>query len=144
VLCSTDPAIAPLATSALNSFCTSTKLKSLTKLTVGASGESCKSFWITGCIVPLPETGSTLVNGLRNVIQAGPAAARDFRPPSAGEAGPRNELRGPGLFDVGSMSTQNGLCYCGNIKLTSATAFGNFLSTLSKPRVMELSLRFAF
>jgi len=47
-------------------------------------------------------------------------------------------------FDVGSMSTQNGLCYCQNNTLQSATSFGNFTSTLSKPRVMELSLRFSF
>lgn len=47
-------------------------------------------------------------------------------------------------FDAGSMSTQSGLCYCGNNTLTSATSFGNFVSTLSKPRVMEFSLRFVF
>ncbi|HEV3483336.1 MAG TPA: carboxypeptidase-like regulatory domain-containing protein [Candidatus Acidoferrales bacterium] len=126
---------------------------------------------------PLPETGSFLVNGLPNAFKDGPAAANDFRLPFPGEAGPRNALRGPGLFDidagllktwslteskklifgwqvynvtntpkfdVGSMSTQNGLCYCGNNTLTSASSFGNFASTLSKPRVMEFSLRFAF
>jgi len=126
---------------------------------------------------PLPKTGSYLVDGLPNVFKDGPAAANDFRPPFPGEAGPRNALRGPGLFqidagllktwslseskklifgwqvynvtntprfDVGSMSTQNGLCYCGNNTLTSATSFGNFISTLSKPRVMEFSLRFSF
>jgi hypothetical protein len=126
---------------------------------------------------PLPKTGSYLVNGLPNVFQAGPSAASAFRPPFPGESGPRNALRGPGLFDidagllktwslteskqlifgwqvynvtntpkfdVGSMSTQNGLCYCGNTTLTSATSFGNFISTLSKPRVMEFSLRFSF
>jgi hypothetical protein len=125
----------------------------------------------------LPKTGSFLVNGLPNVFQAGPTAASDFGPPFPGESGPRNALRGPGLFDidagllktwnlteskrmifgwqvynvtntpkfdVGSMSTQSGLCYCGNNTLTSAASFGNFTSTLSKPRVMEFSLRFAF
>jgi hypothetical protein len=125
---------------------------------------------------PLPKTGSFLVNGLPNVFQAGPAAANDFRPPFPGESGPRNELRGPGLFDidagllktwslteskklifgwqvynvtntprfdVGASFAQTN-CYCGNNTLTSATSFGNFTSTLSKPRVMEFSLRFAF
>jgi hypothetical protein len=126
---------------------------------------------------PLPKTGSFLVDGFPNVFQAGPAASGDFRPPFPGESGPRNALRGPGLFnidagllktfsltestklifgwqvynvtntskfDVGSMSTQSGLCYCGNNTLTNGTSFGNFTSTLSKPRVMEFSLRFSF
>jgi hypothetical protein len=47
-------------------------------------------------------------------------------------------------FDVGTMSTQNGLCYCTNNTLTSAANFGNFTSTLTKPRVMEFSLRLSF
>ena len=47
-------------------------------------------------------------------------------------------------FDVGTMSTQNGLCYCTNNTLTSAANFGNLTSTLTKPRVMEFSLRLSF
>ena len=126
---------------------------------------------------PLPTTGAYFVNGEPNVFQNPQAAIQDFQPPFAGLSGPRNELRGPGLFDidagllktwsiteskkltfgwqvynvtnsvrfdVGTMATQNGGSFSGNNTLTNSASFGDFTSTLSKPRVMEFSLRFSF
>ena len=100
------------------------------------------------------------------------SAINQFRAALPGESGQRNNLRGPGTFvidssvskawniterqsfrlsieafnltntprfDVGTMQ----LNLAGN-SITSATSFGNFSSTLSNPRVLEFSVRYAF
>ena len=125
-------------------------------------------------IGPKPETGSFIVEGLPNLFKEGPAAAKYFRPPSAGESGPRNVLRGPGLFNIDAGLTKSWNLteskkvtfgwqvynvtntprfdaislraggFSTNASLTSTSTFGNFTSTLSKPRVMEFSLRVQF
>jgi hypothetical protein len=125
-------------------------------------------------IGPKPKTGSFIVGGLPNLFQEGPAAAKYFRPPSAGESGPRNVLRGPGLFNIDGGLTKSWNVteskkvtfgwqvynitntprfdvltlrsggFSSNASLTSSSTLGNFTSTLSKPRVMEFSLRVAF
>jgi len=46
-------------------------------------------------------------------------------------------------FDVGTLGLSQ-LTFSGNNTLTNQGSFGNFISTLSKPRVMEFSLRFTF
>lgn len=124
----------------------------------------------------LPKTGTYFATGEPNVFQDPGAASSAFRAPFAGESGARNNLRGPGLFDVdaslgktwdlaeGKKLTfvwevfnvtntprfdvgtlgQGSLNFSGNNTLTNIGSFGNFVSTLSKPRVMEFSLRFTF
>jgi hypothetical protein len=92
-----------------------------------------------------------------------------FRNPYPGEAGQRNIFRGPGFFDIdGGLSktwnfTENRLIRFSwevfnvtnsvrfdaanavdNEDLVDNTQFGNFQRTLTTPRVMQFSLRFAF
>jgi hypothetical protein len=109
-----------------------------------------------------------------NVFQDPASAIKDFRLAYPGESGQRNNLRGPGTFsidaslgkdwkltegkdlsfrwetfnitntprfDVGTMQF-NGVN--SNNTLATAATFGNFVSTLDKPRLMEFALRFTF
>jgi hypothetical protein len=145
-------------------------------------------FWgtdwqLTSAVVqngPLPKTGSYMVATspgapvFPNVFQDPAAAIKDFRLAYPGESGQRNNLRGPGTFnidaslgkawkvtegkelsfrwetfnitntprfDVGTMQF-NGVN--SNNTLATAATFGNFVSTLNKPRLMEFALRFTF
>ncbi len=117
----------------------------------------------------LPKTGTFIVDGNPNVFKDGTAAANAFRLAFPGESGQRNNLRGPGFFgidlglgkswkitesqalqfrwevfnvtnsvrfDVGSMSFNNGAI--------SSSSFGNYLSTLTSPRLMQFALRYTF
>jgi hypothetical protein len=117
------------------------------------------------------KTGSFVVNGQPNVFQNGTAATGAFRSALAGESGERNNLWGPGTFDidagfgkrwplaegktlgfrwetynvtntprfdVGQMMVQD------NTSLVNTGSFGNFSSTLSKPRLMQFALRIEF
>jgi len=97
------------------------------------------------------------------------AAIADFRHPYPGESGQRNELRGPGYFDIDAglakdwrvkdgqtvtfsweaFNVTNAVPFdavlaSNNFDLTSSTNFGVYSSTLTQPRVMQFSLRFAF
>jgi hypothetical protein len=123
-----------------------------------------------------PQTGSFVLNGttpnvFSNPLTGSNAAINQFRLAFPGESGQRNELRGPGTFnldvalskswnitesqsikfswenfnltntprfDVGTMQLS------GNNSVSNSTNFGNFLSTLSNPRVMEFALRYSF
>lgn len=122
----------------------------------------------TGAFIVPPTSGQ---QPQPDVFQNPSQASQSFRVALAGESGNRNNLRGPGTFaidaslakswkvtegkeltfrwetfnitntprfDVGQMQFQ------GNNSLATAGAFGVFLNTLNKPRLMEFALRFTF
>jgi len=142
-------------------------------------------FWgtdwqLTSAVVqngPLPKTGSYNVAAtpggsvLPNVFQDPSTAINDFRLAYPGESGQRNNLRGPGTFDIDASlgkvwkvaegkdlsfrwETFNvtntprfdvgQMQYNGNNSLATAAVFGTFTNTLNKPRLMEFALRFTF
>jgi Carboxypeptidase regulatory-like domain len=99
------------------------------------------------------------------------AAINQFRQAFPGESGQRNELRGPGTFNIDTGISKSWriteaqalkftwevfnvtntprfdvgtMQFNGNQLLSSNTSFGNFSSTLSNPRVMEFALRYTF
>jgi hypothetical protein len=96
-------------------------------------------------------------------------ATNDFRHPFPGEGGQRNELRGPGFFDIDSglskewrvregqtasfswevFNVTNAVRFdaaasSNQFNLANSTNFGVYSSTLSKPRVMQFMLRYSF
>ncbi|HEV2399545.1 MAG TPA: carboxypeptidase-like regulatory domain-containing protein [Candidatus Sulfotelmatobacter sp.] len=118
-----------------------------------------------------PKTGQFKVNGnTPNVFQDPSAALNSFRYSLPGESGQRNELRGPGSFDIDMglakawkiTESQNlklswevfnvtntprfdvGSMMNNNNFLDSAASFGNFINTLSQQRVMQLGARYTF
>jgi len=122
-----------------------------------------------------PKTGSykVLENGVPqpNVFQDPNDAINQFRQAYPGESGQRNNLRGPGTFNIdtglskGWNITERQLVkftwevfnvtntprfdvgpmeLSANNQLSNSTAFGNFSSTLSNARVMEFALRYSF
>jgi hypothetical protein len=97
------------------------------------------------------------------------AAIAAFRHPYPGEAGQRNELRGPGYFGIDTgldkdwkikegqtlsfaweaFNVTNSVRFdaaasSNNFDLTTATNFGVYGSTLTQPRVMQFMLRYSF
>ena len=98
------------------------------------------------------------------------AAVNQFRDAYPGESGQRNELRGPGSFNIDmGLSKAWNITEQQNLKLTwevfnvtnsvrfdagniqnvnnytdSPSSFGNFINTLFKPRVMQLGARYTF
>ncbi|MBV8050228.1 MAG: hypothetical protein JOZ80_03515, partial [Acidobacteriaceae bacterium] len=97
------------------------------------------------------------------------AALADFREPFPGEGGQRNELRGPGFFDIDAgldkewtikegqtlrfgwevFNVTNAVRFdaalaSNSFDLTSSTNFGVYNSTLTQPRVMQFMLRYMF
>ena len=125
-----------------------------------------------------PRTGAFVTNGQPNVFQnpnnlSDPNSAyNQFRTALPGESGQRNNLRGPGTFNVDFSVSKNWniterqtlrfsaeafnltntprfdvgtmqINLAGN-SLASSTSFGNFSSTLSNPRVLEFALRYSF
>ena len=122
-------------------------------------------------MVPNPTTGAPQANIFSNPLSGSSAAIAQFRQSFPGESGQRNELRGPGTFnlDVGLSKTWNiteaqsvrftwenfnvtnsprfdvgTMQLGGNNSISNSTSFGNFVSTLSNPRVMEFALRYTF
>jgi len=112
-------------------------------------------------------TGLSFQNGVPNVFKAGPNAASSFRYAYPGEAGQRNNLRGPGYFGVDLslakswrltesqafrftwdvFNVTNAVRFdVGTINqyLLYGTTLGNFSQTLIKPRVMQFGLRYSF
>lgn len=100
---------------------------------------------------------------------AGSAGNTTFRATYPGESGQRNNFRGPGFFGVDAglsktwnVSEQKSIRFAWEVfnvtnsvrfdaagsligqALVSITGFGKFNSTLTTPRVMQYSLRFAF
>ncbi len=99
----------------------------------------------------------------------GTAGGAIFRPTYPGEAGQRNNFRGPGFFEIDTgiskmwnLTEQKTLKFSWEVfnvtnsvrfdaagslinqDLVDITSFGKFNSSLSSPRVMQLALRFAF
>ena len=125
-----------------------------------------------------PTTGTFILNGQPNVfgnpnnLSDPNSAINQFRAALPGESGQRNNLRGPGTFNIDSSVSKSWnfterqilrfsaeafnltntprfdvgtmqLNLAGN-SITNSTSFGNFSSTLSNPRVLEFSLRYSF
>jgi hypothetical protein len=125
-----------------------------------------------------PRTGTFIVNGTPNVFSSPNntsdpnSAINQFRAALPGESGQRNNLRGPGTFNVDLSASKNWnlterqtlrfsaeafnltntprfdvgtlqLNLAGN-SITNSGSFGNFSSTLSNPRVLEFALRYSF
>jgi hypothetical protein len=119
-------------------------------------------------VPPIP--GSTPAH---DVFENPSQANSDFRVALAGESGERNNLRGPGTFDIdaslgkswriteGKQLTFRWETFnvtntprfdvgglqspsVGNNSLATAGTFGVFANTLNKPRLMEFALRFTF
>jgi hypothetical protein len=125
-----------------------------------------------------PRTGTFVVNGQPNVfsnpnnVNDPSSAINQFRAALPGESGQRNNLRGPGTFNIDSAVSKSWniterqslrftaeafnltntprfdvgtlqLNLAGN-SITNSTSFGNFSSTLSNPRVLEFALRYSF
>jgi len=98
-----------------------------------------------------------------------PNAINAFRHPYPGESGQRNNLRGPGYFDIDAgldkdwkikegqtlsfawetFNVTNAVRFdaaasANNFNLDSSTNFGVYSSTLTQPRVMQFMLRYSF
>ena len=120
---------------------------------------------------PKPKTGQFRIGGTTpNVFQDPTAALNSFRYSLPGESGQRNELRGPGMFDIdmglskawnfterqslklswevfnitNSARFDVGSIINNNNLLDSSASFGNFINTLGQQRVMQLGARYTF
>ena len=124
---------------------------------------------------PAPKTGTfypaSLGGHTPNDFQDPVAALGDFRQSFPGESGQRNELRGPGTFDIDAALSKSWniterqavkftwetfnitntprfdvgtMQLNGNNSISNSSSFGNFSSTLSQQRVMEFALRYTF
>jgi hypothetical protein len=126
---------------------------------------------------PKPKTGSFVVaptpggNPEPDVFQNPSLASQSFRVALAGESGQRNNLRGPGTFDIDASLSKGWkfgerkeltfrwetfnvtntprfdvgqMQFSGNNSLATAGSFGVFSNTLNRPRLMEFALRFTF
>ncbi len=128
---------------------------------------------------PKPKTGVFLSNGSPSVFQnpqsitcacyGGSAGNTTFRATLPGEAGQRNNFRGPGYFGIDSglskswnLTESKSLRFAWEVfnatnsvrfdaagsligqTLVSITGFGLYNTELTQPRVMQYSLRFAF
>lgn len=115
-----------------------------------------------------PVTGTfTDKDGDPNVFQNPQAAINSFTPPLPGQAGQRNNLRGPGYFgvDLGvdkswtfgesrsvrfsweTFNLTNSVRFDAAFPIfapDNSTSFGKFTDTLTKPRAMQFALRFEF
>jgi hypothetical protein len=107
------------------------------------------------------------------VFQDPTAALQSFRVSLAGEGGQRNNLRGPGTFDIDASLAKTWKLFegkaltfrwetfnitntprfdvgglqnpnFGNNAIATASTFGVFPNTLNRPRLMEFALRFTF
>jgi hypothetical protein len=126
---------------------------------------------------PAPKTGTYMVSTgpgnpvLPNVFQDPATAVNAFRVAYPGESGQRNNLIGPGTFDIDASlgKTWNitedktidfrwetfnvtntpsfdvgQMQFNSNNTTANATSFGQFTNTLNLPRLMEFALRFSF
>jgi hypothetical protein len=121
-------------------------------------------------IGPTPKIGAYTVNGAPNVFADPAAALSDFRFAYPGEAGQRNNLIGPGFFnlDMGvgktwkltetqllkfqaeAFNVTNSVRFDAltmssfNGYLDSSSSFGNYVSTMTQYRRMQFALRYEF
>ena len=121
---------------------------------------------------PAPKTGTFMIGGTTpNVFKDPTTALGDFRQSFPGESGQRNELRGPGTFNIDAALSKSWniterqivkftwetfnitntprfdvgtMQLNGNNSLSNSSSFGNFSSTLSQQRVMEFAMRYSF
>ena len=121
---------------------------------------------------PAPKTGTFKIGGTTpNVFRDPNSALGDFRQSFPGESGQRNELRGPGTFDIDAALSKSWnitegqavkftwetfnitntprfdvgtMQLNGNNSISNSSSFGNFSSTLSQQRVMEFAVRYSF
>jgi hypothetical protein len=121
---------------------------------------------------PPPKTGTFKIGGTTpNVFKDPTGALSAFRVSFPGESGQRNELRGPGTFNIDTALSKSWniterqavkftwetfnitntprfdvgtMQLNGNNSLSNSTSFGNFSSTLSQQRVMEFAARYTF
>ncbi|MGA7755521.1 MAG: carboxypeptidase-like regulatory domain-containing protein [Candidatus Sulfotelmatobacter sp.] len=121
---------------------------------------------------PAPKTGTFKIGGnTPNVFQNPATALTAFRQSFPGESGQRNELIGPGTFNIDASLSKSWnitetqvvkftwetfnitntprfdvgtMQLNGNNSISNSTSFGNFSSTLSQQRVMEFALRYSF
>jgi hypothetical protein len=123
-----------------------------------------------------PQTGTFVLNGTTPNVFSNPltgptAALSQFREAFPGESGQRNELRGPGTFNIDAglrkawkiteaqalefqwdtFNVTNSprfdvgtMQLNGNNSISNSSSFGNFSSTLSQQRVMQFALRYTF
>lgn len=114
-----------------------------------------------------PHTGASIHGGIPNAFKDGPGAASAFRFAYPGESGQRNNFTGPGYFGIDmSLAKQWRLGGERNVRfawdtfnvtnsvrfdagtispdLLYATTLGNFSQTMTKPRVMQFSLRVSY
>ncbi|GAC1646012.1 MAG: hypothetical protein NVS9B15_03820 [Acidobacteriaceae bacterium] len=109
--------------------------------------------------------------GCPNVFKDPISALAQFRFAYPGESGQRNNLRGPGTFDIDMGASKafhvfreqslildveafnvtntprfdvGSLQFVGNNTLVNNTQFGNFTSTSSRPRVLQFGIRYNF
>lgn len=141
---------------------------------VGAGAGWATNFELQGTsmlIGPKPKSGTFFdpTTGDPTVFQNPVAAASDFRATFPGESGQRNLFRGAGYFEIDSgvdkswkiteaqniqfaweaFNLTNSVRFDAgnslpNEDLVDITGFGKYQSTLTKPRVMQFSLRYNF
>lgn len=140
---------------------------------VGNGGIFVTNFQLSGNVFTngtTPATGTTIIGGLPNVFPNGGSntgAITDFRYAFPGESGQRNNLRGDGFFgiDVGvgktfpitehsalkiraeAFNVTNSVRFdvqSISANLQNSATFGQYSSTLTKPRVMQFSIRYEF
>ena len=121
---------------------------------------------------PKPKTGTFVLGGTTpNVFKDPNSALNAFRQSFPGESGQRNELIGPGTFNIDMALSKSWnitesqvvkfiwntynltntprfdvgtMQLNGNASISNSSSFGNFSSTLSQQRVMEFALRYVF
>jgi hypothetical protein len=117
---------------------------------------------------PIATGGHNSNNGDPNVFKDQPAALANIRAPYPGETGQRNIFRGDGYFSIDSglskvfriterqdlkfafevFNVTNSVRFdpnsINNNPFGSPSSFGNYSTLLTRPRVVQLSLRYAF
>jgi hypothetical protein len=121
---------------------------------------------------PAPKTGTFKIGGTTpNVFKDPTSALSAFRQSFPGESGQRNELVGPGTFNIDAALSKSWkitesqavkftwetfnitntprfdvgtMQLNGNNSISNSSSFGNFSSTLSQQRVMEFAMRYTF
>jgi hypothetical protein len=121
---------------------------------------------------PAPKTGTFKIGGTTpNVFKDPTSALGAFRQSFPGESGQRNELVGPGTFNIDAALSKSWkitesqavkftwetfnitntprfdvgtMQLNGNNSISNSSSFGNFSSTLSQQRVMEFAMRYTF